>query len=70
MADKYDVIIVGGGSNVDQDGTGGTVFRATLSGTGASVTAGGGTVTLTRGELVRLIEDAVERFGGAGRGRA
>jgi L-fuculose-phosphate aldolase len=29
-----------------------------------------GTVTLTRRELVRLIEDAVERFGGTGRGRA
>jgi L-fuculose-phosphate aldolase len=29
-----------------------------------------GTVTLTRRELVRLIEDAVERFSGAGRGRA
>ncbi len=29
-----------------------------------------GTVTLSRRELVRLIEDAVERFGGAGHGRA
>lgn len=37
---------------------------------GIGGTSSDGTVTLTRRELVRLIEDAVERFGGAGRGRA
>lgn len=37
---------------------------------GPVATAPDGTVTLTRRELVRLIEEAVERFGGTGRGRA
>ena len=41
-----------------------------LSPGGIGGTSSDGTVTLTRRELVRLIEDAVERFGGAGRGRA
>jgi L-fuculose-phosphate aldolase len=36
----------------------------------AAAAAPDGPVTLTRRELVRLIEDAVARFGGAGRGRA
>jgi L-fuculose-phosphate aldolase len=44
---------------------------APIAARAADPTAGtDGTVTLTRRELVRLIEDAVERFGGAGRGRA
>lgn len=38
-----DVVFIGGGSNVDQTGTGGTVFRGTLSGTGP-VTITDGTV--------------------------
>ena len=37
---------------------------------GGPTTSPDGTVSLTRRELVRLIEDAVERFSGAGRGRA
>jgi hypothetical protein len=37
---------------------------------GIGGTSSDGTVTLSRRELVRLIEDAVERFGAAGRGRA
>ncbi len=39
-----DVVFVGGGANIDQNGDAGAVYRATLAGSGAAVTASGGTV--------------------------